>query len=146
VIELRLRQSIARPPADVFRVLTDFERYLARWATGPSAARKLGSGPTGVGTRFAVTAKLGPLRFSALYEVLVWEPPARFAGWGAWPPARFEEEFHLAADDGTTALTQAFRVWPRGPLRILGWLLERQLRGVLAADLVRLQRLVEQLG
>jgi uncharacterized protein YndB with AHSA1/START domain len=62
MIELSFSVSIARPPAVVFSILTDFETYLARWAKGPIAAAKLGSGPTGPGTRFDITAQIGPAR------------------------------------------------------------------------------------
>jgi len=144
MIELSFRTSIARPPAVVFSILTDFEAYLAQWAKGPVAAAKLGSGPTGPGTRFEITAQLGPFRVRSPYEVLVWEPPQRFAGRGVAGPVRFEEEYRLADGQGTTDLTQSVRAWPRGAFGLLQPLVTRQLKSLLPADLARLKRLAEE--
>jgi uncharacterized protein YndB with AHSA1/START domain len=49
---------IDRPPAHVFTLLVDLEQYLARWAKGPVAARKLTGGPTASGARFEVIARV----------------------------------------------------------------------------------------
>ena len=43
-------------PAHVFAVLSALEQYLARWAKGPVAAKKLTPGEAVAGTRFEVTA------------------------------------------------------------------------------------------
>jgi len=143
MIELSFSVSIARPPAVVFSILADFETYLARWAKGPIAASKLTPGPTGPGTRFGITAQVGPARVRSPYEVLVWEPPQRFGGHGVAGPVRFEEEYRLTASEGTTGLTQSIRAWPRGPFGLLRPLIERQLGSLLPADLARLKQLAE---
>jgi uncharacterized protein YndB with AHSA1/START domain len=142
MIELSFSVSIARPPAEVFSILTDFEAYLARWAKGPVAAAKLGPDPTGPGSRIAITAKIGPLRVHSPYEVLVWEPPQRFGGRGVAGPVRFEEEYRLAGQ-GTTELAQSIKAWPRGPFRYAQPLIARQLESLLPADLGRLKHLAE---
>jgi len=144
MIELSFTESISRPRSDVFSILTGFERYLAQWAKGPIAAAKIGPGPTGAGTRFVVTAKVGPFRVRSPYEVVVWEPPERFGGRGVAGPVRFEEEYRLTASGRATGLTQSIKAWPRGPFRLFQPLIERQLRGLIAADLGRLKQLVEE--
>lgn len=143
MIELSFTETISRPRTDVFSILTDFERYLAQWAKGPVAAARTGPEPTGVGTRFVVTAKIGPFRAHSPYEVVVWEPPERFGGKGVAGPVRFQEEYCLTASDGATDLTQSIKAWPRGPFRLVRSLIERQLRSLIAADLGRLKQLVE---
>jgi uncharacterized protein YndB with AHSA1/START domain len=143
MIELSFNVSIARPPAEVFSILTDFEAYLARWAKGPVAAAKLGPDPTGPGSRFDITAKIGPLRVRSPYEVLEWEPPHRFGGRGVAGPVKFQEEYRLAAGQGTTELTQSIKAWPRGPFRLVQPMIARQLESLLPADLGRLKHLVE---
>lgn len=49
VIEGSFTVRIKRPPEQVFSVLSDLERYLARWAKGPIAAQQL-TADAGIGT------------------------------------------------------------------------------------------------
>jgi len=146
VIAFASTVSINRPAEKVFSVLTDFEQYLARWADGPIAATKTTPGETQVGTRFIVTAKVGPFRVRSPYEVLAWEPPHRVAGRGMAGPIRFEEEYLLSRADESTKLEQWIRAWPRGPFRLAQGLAEHQLRRLIPADLERLRLLVESLA
>ena len=133
---------INRSPEQVFAVLTDFERYLARWAKGPVAARKLTAGP-GVGTRFTVTAKIGPFTVSSPYEVKSWEPPCRFGGSGIAGPVAFDEQYVLRTVSTGTELTQSMTARPRGPFRIVEPVVRRQLSRLIPGDLQRLRELVE---
>jgi Polyketide cyclase / dehydrase and lipid transport len=137
---------IDRPRSVVYEVLTDFESYLARWAAGPVAAQKITSGAVGVGTKFTVTAQVGPIRVRSPYEVLIWEPQTRFGGRGVAGPVRFMEEYRLDDDSGATRLQQSIRVWPRGPFRIAEAMCRRQLQRLIPADLDRLKALVEAEG
>jgi carbon monoxide dehydrogenase subunit G len=142
VIELSLGVRVDRPPEQVFAVLTDFESYLARWAAGPIAAARTSLAATGAGTRFVVTAKVGPLRVRSPYEVSTWMPPTRFAGRGTAGPVRFEEQYRLDAAGQSTELTQSIRAWPRGPFRVLEPVVKRQLSRLIASDLQQLKTLV----
>jgi Polyketide cyclase / dehydrase and lipid transport len=89
------------PPDHVFALLSDLERYLARWANGPTAVRKLTGGPTGVGTRFEVTAWVAGMRVRSPYDLTGFERGRRFAGQGVAGPVRFSEEYTLAPDRAT---------------------------------------------
>jgi uncharacterized membrane protein len=142
VIELSFGVRVDRPCQQVFAVLTDFEAYLARWAAGPIKATPTLAGATDAGSRFAVTARVGPFRVRSPYEVLAWAPPSRFSGRGTAGPVRFEEEYHLSGDDGSTELTQSIRAWPRGAFRVFEPLIRRQLRRLIASDLERFRALV----
>lgn len=135
--------SIRRAQGEVFSVLTDFDRYLARWAKGPIAARKTSPGDTSVGTRFEVTAKAGIFRVRSPYQVLAFEPPRRFGGRGVAGPVRFEEEYRLSGNEISTLLEQTIRARPRGPFRLAERAIEKQLRRLIPADLERLRALVE---
>jgi len=133
---------IDRAPAQVFAVLADFETYLARWAKGPIAAvRTAGNG--GVGSRYTITARVGPAKVRSPYEVTSYDPPRLMAGNGVAGPVRFHEAYTLAEDRRSTVLTQSIRATPRGAFRLVEGLLSGQLRSLIAADLDRLKSLVE---
>jgi len=142
MIEFDTTVRIGRTPRQVFSVLADFETYLARWAKGPVAADRT-DGDGGAGTRYVVTARVGPARVRSPYEVTGYDPPSRLAGCGTAGPVRFREEYRLAADGAGTVLTQSIHAAPRGPFRLAPGPLRRQLRGLIAADLGRLRDLVE---
>jgi hypothetical protein len=142
VIELSFDVRIGRPSEQVFAVLTDFEAHLARWAAGPIGATPTSTSATDAGSRFVVTARVGPFRVRSPYEVLAWAPPSRFSGRGVAGPVRFEEDYQLSGDDGSTELTQWIRAWPRGAFRGVEPLISRQLRRLIASDLERLRALV----
>ena len=142
MIELSFVVRIDRPSEQVFAVLTDFEAYLARWAAGPIGATPTPACATDAGSRFVVTARVGPFRVRSPYEVLAWAPPSRFSGRGVAGPVRFEEEYQLSGVDGSTELTQSIQAWPRGAFRVIEPLLRRQLRRLIASDLQRLRALV----
>jgi Polyketide cyclase / dehydrase and lipid transport len=142
MIEFDTTVRIARTPGQVFCVLADFETYLARWAKGPvAAARTRGDGEAG--SRYLITARIGPARVRSPYDVTGYDPPSRLAGNGTAGPVRFHEEYHLTADGPATILTQSIRAVPRGPFRLAAGPLRRQLQGLIAADLGRLKDLVE---
>jgi hypothetical protein len=145
-IEHSCEVLINRPPAHVFIVLTDLERYLARWAKGPVAAKKLTNGPTTNGTRFEVTARVAGIRVRSPYTVTSFERDLRFAGHGIAGPVRFTEEYTLGPDhdagDGTR-LRYAMRAEPRGIFKLARKPIAGQLRRLLDSDLERFKTLVE---
>jgi hypothetical protein len=142
MIELDTSVRIDRAREQVFGVLADFESNLARWAKGPVAARRT-AGDGGAGSRYIVTARIGPAKIRSPYEVTGYDPPARFAGHGTAGPVRFHEEYSLTADGPMTILTQSIRATPRGPFRLAEATLRRQLKRLIASDLDRLKNLAE---
>lgn len=117
----------------------DTESALARWAKGPVAARRT-AGDGGTGSRYTVTARVGPAKIRSPYEVTGYDPPARFAGHGTAGPVHFREEYRLTADGTATILTQSIRATPRGPFRLADRPLRRQLQQLIASDLGLLQK------
>ena len=142
MIELHTSVRIDRARERVFGILADFESNLARWAQGPVAATKT-AGDGGAGSRYIVTARVGPAKVRSSYEVTGYDPPARFAGHGTAGPVRFHEEYSLAADGPATILTQSIRATPRGPFRLAEGTLRRKLQQLIASDLDRLKSLAE---
>lgn len=142
MIEFDTSVRIDRAREQVFGILADFESNLARWAKGPvAAARTAGDG--GAGSRYVVTARVGPAKVRSPYEVTGYDPPARFAGNGTAGPVRFHEEYSLTADGSMTILTQSIRATPRGLFRLAEGALRRQLQQLIASDLDRLKSLAE---
>jgi hypothetical protein len=127
----------------VFGILADFESNLARWAKGPVAATRT-AGDGGTGSRYIVTARVGPAKVRSPYEVTGYDPPARFAGNGIAGPVRFNEEYSLTADGPATILTQSIRATPRGPFRLAEGALRQRLQQLIASDLGRLKNLAER--
>ena len=142
MIEFDTTVRIDRAREQVFAILADFEPNLARWAKGPVAAtRTVGDG--GSGSRYLITARVGPAKVRSPYEVTGYDPPARFAGHGIAGPVRFHEEYSLTADGPVTVLTQSIRATPRGLFRLAEGTLRRQLQQLIASDLDRLKNLAE---
>jgi hypothetical protein len=142
MIEFDTTVRIGRTPGRVFSVLADFETYLARWAKGPVAAVRT-DGDGGDGSRYLITARVGPATVRSPYEVTGYDPPGRLAGHGVAGPVRFQEQYRLTWDAATTILTQSIRATPRGPFRLAPGLLRRQLHTLIASDRGRLKDLVE---
>ena len=112
---------INSPPAHVFTILADLEQYLARWAKGPVAVKKLTDGSTTSGTRFEVTARVAGLPVRSPYTDTACECDRRFAGQGIAGPVRFSEEYRLQADQDAgdcTRLRYAMRAEPRGIFKL----------------------------
>ncbi len=133
-------------PAHVFTILADLEQYLARWAKGPVAVKKLTDGPTTSDTRFEVTARVAGLPARSPYTVTACECDRRFAGHGTAGPVRFSEEYRLQADQDAgdrTRLRYAMRAEPRGIFKLARKPIAAQLRRLLDSDLERFKTLVE---
>jgi uncharacterized membrane protein len=137
---------INSPPCHVFTILADLEQYLARWAKGPVAVKKLTDGSTTSGTRFEVTARVAGLPVRSPYTVVACECDRRFAGQGIAGPVRFSEEYRLQADQDAgdrTRLRYAMRAEPRGIFKLARKPIAAQLRGLLDSDLERFKTLAE---
>ena len=103
MIEFDTTVRIDRAREQVFGILADFESNLARWAKGPVAATRT-AGDGGAGSRYLITARVGPAKVRSPYEVTGHDPPARLAGHGIAGPVRFDEEYRLTADGIDTLL------------------------------------------
>jgi hypothetical protein len=63
-------------PAAAFDAVADFTSS-ARWDPGIASARRLDEGPLGVGSRFEVRYRFGPVTSPLVYEIVRYERPRR---------------------------------------------------------------------
>jgi hypothetical protein len=106
---------------------------LPAWAKGVDSSRHVSGGEPRQGSRFDVTGKMGPQRMTVTYELFEFEPNRRFRARGDLGPFRFEEEFTFAGEGGSTRVTQAADMQPKGAAGLIaplaGAILSRQMRG-----------------
>lgn len=128
---------INAPREQVWGVLQDFTRR-TEWDVRVARAKVTTPPPTGVGTRFLITYKIGPVLFTNENEYIVWKPPERSAI--KFPDGVRSLYFTSAAgswrltshDDGsttwTTTVSISMRGWFLAPLleRVaVGWYFRR---------------------
>lgn len=70
----RIERTVALPPAEVWRRLTDWPTHGAQVPLTRTTV--LTAGPNAVGTRFTARTGVGRLAFDDPMEVVVFEPPA----------------------------------------------------------------------
>ena len=94
----RTEQHFAGPPQSAFDYLADFVS-VAEWDPGVSEATRLDDGPLGVGSRFRVVVKTGPL----VYEVTELEAGRRIRLVAQTSTLRSDDVITvLPAEDGAT--------------------------------------------
>ncbi|MFE2144942.1 SRPBCC family protein [Streptomyces sp. NPDC059456] len=84
-----IRESIdiSRSPEDVFAYMTD-PRHLPEWQNSAVSARPLDGAPLHVGSKIAVTRRLGKRRFPMTMEVKELDPPHSWRLRGVDGPVR----------------------------------------------------------
>jgi uncharacterized protein YndB with AHSA1/START domain len=70
--------DISRPPEDVFAYATDFSHF-PEWQEGVVSVRGEGDAPPAVGSKAAVTRRVGPREFRRTEEITELEPPRTWA-------------------------------------------------------------------
>jgi hypothetical protein len=126
--------TISRPRAEVFGYLAELEN-LPRWNYAIAATRKLDPGPVTVGTRYSQLRTV-PARREETFEVAEYEPDAKLTVHGRFGPFTGDLSYLLAADGGSTVLTNAVAL--DGPR-----LATRQIRSAVAANLAVLRQILE---
>jgi uncharacterized protein YndB with AHSA1/START domain len=141
-VPLRMEHSVVidRPPAEVFKYLTDAER-LPEWQT--SALAVTAQGEMRVGTRLRETRNFLGRRAESTLEVTEYEPDRKFSLRVVSGPLPFEVRHTLTPVDGGTRLDWVGEAdtsrFPRLAVRFFAGTAERQFIG----DLERLKRLLE---
>ena len=127
--------SVPIPPELAFDNLADFTTT-AVWDPAITATERLDDGPLGVGSRFKVHDKIGPVTVPLLYEITTYDRPHRVVLETKGLLHRGGDDVTFAADgDGTRVTwTATFRL--RGPGRLLDPALGVSFRRIVA-DAVR---------
>lgn len=112
----RIRETLHVPisPEQAFDHVADFTTAAA-WDPGITESRRLDDGPIGLGSRFQVRVRFGPVALPMVYEITHYERPGRVVLRTKSLVHEGEDDVRFAAsDDGTEVLWNAmFRV--RGP-------------------------------
>jgi uncharacterized protein YndB with AHSA1/START domain len=143
VIRIELTVAIARPPEDVFALLTDVER-VPDWQD--SALESRCDGALRQGARIAERRRIMGHEIHTVLEVTEYEPPRRLTLRTLEGPVPFTVEHELSADgDGTSVRVRA-EGKPSGKLRFAAPVVKHQAEHELRADFERLKDLLEADG
>lgn len=148
MIEVAWSISIGRLPEDVFRHVTDVDRYPA-WqrATGIVGVERPDGAPLNAGSRFILERVVRGNRGTVECEVTAFEPGRRFAFRGR-DSAGFdvETEIDLAPAGAGTRLDWRFRMTTPGLLSLAGGMLRREVLTAAEADFTGLKRMLEKVA
>lgn len=110
--------SIPISPEVAFDNVADFTTT-AVWDSGIAATERLDDGPLGVGSRFEVHVKFGPVTTPLVYEITTYDRPHRVVLETKGRLYHGEDDVTFAPEDDGTRVTwnASFRL--RGPGRLL---------------------------
>jgi carbon monoxide dehydrogenase subunit G len=140
VIRIELTIEIARPPQDVFELLSDIER-LTEWQT--SAVEAHTDGPLAEGSRVREKRRLLGRELDTELEVVVYERPSKLTLRSLGGPVKFTVDHELVAQAGGTRLRFVAEAQPGGLLRLTEPVLARTAEQEFRRDFDRLKELLE---
>ena len=138
--------DISRRPEDVFSYVTDFS-YFPRWQRRVVSARREGDGPLVVGSRAAVTRRVGPRQLLTTEEITELDPPRTgpVRGTGRIPVVAIAKGTVEPLSGGQRSLvTIALEFDGHGIGKLLAPLIRHQSRKQLPKDEKRLKELAER--
>jgi carbon monoxide dehydrogenase subunit G len=137
--------SIPIPPELAFDNVADFTTT-ATWDPGITGSERLDDGPLGVGSRFEVHVKLGPVSVPLVYEITTYDRPHRVVLETKGLVYHGEDDVTFAPhDDGTQVTWNAmFRL--RGPGMLLDPALGVGFRRTVAEAVEGLERFLRGLA
>ncbi|MET9674891.1 SRPBCC family protein [Streptomyces sp. NPDC006482] len=92
--------DISRSPAEVFSYVTD-PTHLPEWQESAVSVRKLNDAPLAIGSKVAVTRRLGRREFTSTMQVIELEPPRHWHVHGIDGPVRGDVQGTIEPlDDG----------------------------------------------
>jgi hypothetical protein len=137
---IRATARSAATPDRLWSLASDVERWGDRLPT-VDVVRPLGSGPTGVGSRFEVRQPGLP---KAVWEVTDWQQHGRSFTWVSTSPGIRSTAVHAVQDISGGSRLDLSLEWS-GPLaRVLELLIGRKARGMVETEAETFTRLAEQ--
>lgn len=111
--------TIERPADEVFDAIADFSTA-EQWDPGVASSTAVSRPPVGIGARFDLVLRMGPLTPTFTYETDRWERPRRVRHRTEHPLARGADDVTVTPLSDTSCLV----IWSatfslRGPLRFL---------------------------
>jgi carbon monoxide dehydrogenase subunit G len=140
VIRIELTVEIARPPEDVFELLSDIER-LSEWQT--SAVEAHTDGPLAEGSRITEKRRFLGREVDTELEVVAYEPPRRLTLRSLGGPVKFTVDHELVAQGDGTQLKFLAEAQLGGLLRLTEPVLARTAEQEFHRDFDRLKELLE---
>lgn len=137
--------EISRHPEEVFSYATDYSHF-PQWQRRVVSARQDGEAPVAVGSRAAVTRRVGPRQLLTTEEVTQLDPPWTWQvrGTGRIPVVAIATGVIEPLDEGQRSLvTIALEFEGRGIGKLLTPLIRYQSRKQLPKDGKRLKELLE---
>ena len=135
-------QTIRAPPSKVFAAIVDLEAFPS-WNPSVKQAKKLTDGPAREGSRFEFTVKgfgMMPqeLQGFAKNKAVCIAPQGKAFGGGHF--------FRLTQESQGTRVDHELVMAPKGPMRLVGWMMKPMMRKNLKTTMDALQRHVEREG
>ncbi|MBI2975425.1 MAG: SRPBCC family protein [Chloroflexi bacterium] len=143
MIKYRSEIAINRPVDQVFRFVTDVQKY-SQW-TDMGETRLVSDGPLGVGSKMQTVIKMGPLKVNMTFEVTEYEVNRRmsFIGTSAGP-LEWDATFTVEPKDAsTTHMTSSGELRLKGLWRLAEPLMAGEVKSGEAKELERLKNLLE---
>jgi uncharacterized protein YndB with AHSA1/START domain len=140
-MKAQARIAIARPPAEVFAVMTDVPRQ-PEWSKGAGRISNLSDDPVKLGSTWIQTSKALGREASANVKVHEYEPSRRYGLEMDKPfPGRIEWTFE--PDGNGTLVTQSAEFEPGAFFALATPLLRKGIQDMFDTDLASLRRRVE---
>lgn len=139
-IRIEAGVDIARPPAEVFAVVTDVAHH-PDWSSGVERVVDLSSAAVAPGTTWTQFSRILGREFEVHAKVIGFVPDRRFE-YSVDKPARIEMTWRLAPTSAGTHVTVSAR-GEAGKFYFVIRPMTGALRDALAADLARLKRRLE---
>jgi uncharacterized protein YndB with AHSA1/START domain len=137
--------EISRRPEEVFSYATDFAQF-PQWQRRVVSARREGDAPLAVGSRAAVTRRIGPRRLLTTEEIIELDPPSTWQvrGSGRLPVVAIARgTVEPLGGSQRSLVTIALEFDGRGIGKLLALLIRHQSRKQLPKDGKRLKELLE---
>lgn len=133
--------TIARPPQDVFAVITDVPHH-TDWAKGPDKIRDVSENPAILGTTWTQTSKFLGREIETHLKVNVYESGRRF-GFEADKPIAFHMLWQLEASGSDTRVNIHIEGEPEGFFAVATPLVRKAFTDQVSSDLATLKTQLE---